>query len=83
MARLAQCLKTVIDKPARANRFPWNYMVNVIPQRDPPRQLARLAQWLFGQLPRPYRLPNRGFVFPIIGPFGLVDPGRGGMINTQ
>jgi phage/plasmid primase-like uncharacterized protein len=24
-------------------------------------------------------LPNGRFVFPIIGPFGLVDPGRGGV----
>jgi hypothetical protein len=47
MARLAQCLKTVIDKPARVNRFPRDHMIHMITQRDPPRQLARLAQWGF------------------------------------
>jgi hypothetical protein len=82
MARLAQCLKTVIDKPARAYRFPRDHMIHMIPQRDPPRQLARLTQWGFAKLTRPYRLPNLGFVFPVVFPFGHVDPGRGGMINA-
>jgi hypothetical protein len=83
MARLAQCLKTVIDKPARANCFPRDNVINVITQNNPPRQLARLTKGLFRQLPHSYGLPNGRFVFPIIGPFGLVDPGRGGVIDAK
>jgi hypothetical protein len=58
-------------------------MVYMIPQRDPPRQLARLTQWGFAKLTRPDRLPNPGFVFLIIFPFAHVNPGRGGMINAH
>jgi hypothetical protein len=66
-----------------ANCFPWYDVINMHAQCDPPRQRARLAQWLFAKLTRPDRLPNPGFVFPIIGPFGLVDPGRGGVIDAH
>ena len=83
MARLAQCLKTVIDKRARANRAPSYNVIHMIPQRYPPRQLARLAKWLFAKLTRPYCLPNGRFVFPIVGSFDHVDPGRGRVINAH
>jgi hypothetical protein len=43
MARLAQCLETVVDETARANRFPSNDVINMHPHNNPPRQLARLA----------------------------------------
>jgi hypothetical protein len=66
----------------RANQTPCDNVINMIPQRDPPRQLARLTQWGFAKLTRPYRLPNPGFVFPVVFPFGHVNPGRGGMINA-
>ncbi len=83
MARGAQCLELIVNKCTRADCSPTDHMINVIPQCDPPRQLARLAQWLFAKLTRPDRLPNPGFIFPIIGPFGLVNPGRGRVINAQ
>jgi len=83
MARGAQCLPTVVCKPGGANDPPRDHMVYMFAQCDPPRQLARLAQWLFGQLPRPYRLPNGRFIFPVVFPFGPVDCRRGGMIDAH
>ena len=57
-------------------------MIHMIPQRYPPRQLARLAQWGFAKLTRPDRLPNPGFIFPVVFPFDHVNAGRGGVIDA-
>jgi hypothetical protein len=58
-------------------------MINMHGPNNPTRQHARLTQWLFGQLPRPYRLPYGRFIFPIVFPFGFVNRWRGRVIHAH
>jgi hypothetical protein len=58
-------------------------MINMHGPNNPAQQHARLAQWLFGQLPRPYRLPYGRFVFPITFPFCFAYMHRGRVIHAH
>jgi len=83
MARGAKRLETVGRECMRPDWFPCNDMINMHGPNNPAQQNARLTQWLFGQLPRPYRLPCGRFVFPITFPFCFAYMHGGRVIHAH